>query len=295
MRYENAYKSVVEFLGSDAGSGFDLTDAQVEELAERLVMRIKPDFVMEPAAVEPHAAALFPKPDEDYVKRTSGRVVPPRQQQPKQTREQQIEAIRDFLNTKWNLVAPGCLLPIPAQSKVNHKLFFDEVNARAARGELIRADYLADIAGGLFQRGLLEKTPVPVEVVPPPPPPSPAEQARELAKKQYAVDRSLNNSETSPIRGAREAAKPLVQPKVALTEEQRQAKEAANRETDAIIAEALSRVNGYMSYSHSKTYSGRSALKAAFERAMDEGLPASDVLRAVEAEASRLTDSGSIR
>lgn len=287
MKYENAYRSVVEFLGSNVGSEFDLTDAQAEELAKRLVTRVKVDIVMQPEAVLSHAEALFPKPDEDYLRRQQQK-----SQQPKQAHAEAVEVIRQFLNNDWASVAPGCLLP--TVSKINHKLFFDAVNASANKNGFVRRDHLANIAGYLFQHALLEKAAAPAEP-PPPPPPSPQEQARELAKKQYDFGRKINDRDTSPIKGAKEAAKMLVDHKPVLTESQRLALNAKKREDDAIIAEALRRVEGYQGYSHSRSFSGRGQLREVFKKAMDEGLPASDVLRAVEAEASRLTDSGSIR
>ena len=282
---ENAYRSVVAFMGSDASEGFDLTDAQAEELTKRLMMRVKVDVVLEPEATLPHASALFPPPDPDYVRRTTS------QQKPKQTHEQAVAVITDFLNTKWGLVAPGCLLP--TVSKINHAAFFDAVNAWAKQGGLIRADYLADIAASLFQRGALEKTPAPVEVVPPPPPPPPT--PRELEQKRVKFERSLNDSSTSPIRGAKENARLLVPKSAPLTEEAKAALNEKAARDNAIVNEALSRISNFAGASHSRTYSGRVALREVFQAAMNEGKPAEEVLRAVEAEADRLAGNSSIR
>ena len=79
MKYELAYQSAANFAVSDEVQGFDLSEEQVAELAKRIARRVKLDLIMTPHAVLPHAEALFPKPDEDYVRRTNGRVVPPRQ------------------------------------------------------------------------------------------------------------------------------------------------------------------------------------------------------------------------
>lgn len=300
MKYENAYRSVLQFLESDVSDGFDLDDAQAEALAKRLVMRVSVDVIMQPEAVLPHAEALFLKPDEDYTRRQQ------QSQQPKQTRDEILKVCAKFFNvdanhpekkTFWECVCPLNPPPITKDatvgSEINRKVFFTEVDKFVAAGKPIRIDVLTDIAACLSRANQLERYPAPAE--PPPPPPSPQELAREQAKKLASFERALNDPTKSPIRGAKESAQPLIQPKAVLTEQQLAAKEAANREIDAIIAEAMSRVNGYSSYSHSKTYSGRAALKAVFEQAMNDGLSAPDVLRAVEAEASRLTDSGSIR
>lgn len=286
MKYENAYRSAVQFMESNESKEFDLSEAQVEELAKRIAMRVKVDIVMQPEAVLSHATALFPPPDPDYVRRTTP---------PKQSREQAIAVIVDFLNHGWKLVAPGCLLPTDA-SKTNHKLFFDEVNARFARGELIRQDFLADIGANLFHSGVLEKEKPASPVVPAPPPPSsPQEQARELAKKIAAQERSLNDRTKSPIRGAREAAEPLISSKVVLTEGAKAALNEKAARDNAIVQEALSRINTFTGYSHSKTYSGRAALREVFKSEMDLGKSAEDVLAAVEAEADRLAGNSSVR
>lgn len=299
MKYENAYRSVVEFLGSDAGSGFDLTDAQVEELAKRLVMRVKPDLVMEPAAVESHAAALFPKPDPDYVRRTT----PPSQQ--KQTREEILKVCAKFFNvdanhpekkTFWECVCPLNPPPITKEatvgSEINRRIFFAEVDKFVAAGKPIRIDVLTDIAAYLSRANQLERYPAPVEVVPPPTPPS----ERDLHNEQVARDRAMNQRDMSPIKGAKEKATPLItEHKAVLTEEQRVALNAKKREDDATIAEALSRINGYSSYSHSRTYSGRAQLREVFQASMDSGKSAEDVLAAVVAKIDVLTDNGSVR
>lgn len=279
ISFQNALRSVTQFIGSDVSDGFDLDDAQVDTLAKRLTMRCKVDIVMSPEAILPFAAETFPELVKDDE--------PPKQQ--KQTREQAIAVITAFLNNDWASIAPGCLLP--TVSKINHKLFFDGVNASANRNGFVRRDHLADIAGGLFQRGLLEKIAAPAEP-PPPPPPPPTEN--DLNNKRVAFEQSLNDPTKSPIRGAKENALPLV-PKVTLTEEQKQAANEKAARDNAIVNEALSRISNFAGASHSRTYSGRAALRSVFQAAMDEGKPAEEVLRAVEAEANRLAGNSSIR
>lgn len=291
MKYENAYRSVLQFVGSDIGDGFDLDDAQAEELAKRLVHRVSVDVVLEPSAVLPHAEALFPKSDPDYMRRTNGRVVPPREKQPKQTHAEAVEVIRQFLNNDWASIAPGCLLP--TVSRINHKLFFDGVNASANKNGFVRRDHLADIAGGLFQRGLLEKAAAAAPAEPPPPPPPPT--VNDLNNKRVAFERKLNDRDTHPVRGAQEKAQPLVDRKPVLTEEQRLALNEQKRADDSKIAEAQRLISLFTAGSHTKTFSGRTAAQAAFREAMDAGKSAADVLRAVETKIDQITDNGSIR
>lgn len=303
MKYENAYRSVVQFMESGQSNGFDLSDSQVEELAKRLVMRVKVDVVMTPEAVLPHAEALFPKPDADYVRRNSP------QQQQKQTREEILKVCAKFFNvdanhpekkTFWECVCPLNPPPITKEaqvgSEINRKIFFAEVDKFVAAGKPIRIDVLTDIAAYLSRANQLERYPAPVEVVPPPPPPSPQEQARELAKKQYDFGRKINDRDTSPIKGAKEQAQLLGKPVASvLTEEQRVALNEKKRADDAVIAEAQHRISTFTGRNHSRTFSGRAELTSIFTAAMDEGVDANEVLARVDQAIDRLTPNSSIR
>lgn len=282
MKYEDAQNSVLAYLGSDIGR--DLDEDQAEQLTRKLTYTVRNNGPIVPEAVAVHADQLFPESEEDEMQR----VVPPRQ--PRQSREQAIAVITDFLNTKWGLVAPGCLLPTPTESKINHKLFFDEVNAWVKQGGLVRADYLADMVAKL--RGLLEKPapPQPV-VVEPPAPPSP----REIAQKQYALDRRLNNRDTSPIRGAKAKAASLTPNSAPLTEEAKAAINGKNEADNEIIQTALWRVNNFLGHTHGRTASGRAALKETFENAMNEGKTAQEVLEVVVSKIDELAGNSSIR
>lgn len=302
MQYENAYRSVVQYVGSNIGK--DLSEEQVEKLTRKLTHTVRNSITeMIPEAVAPHAEQLFPElfDQGEGDMQQHQRVVPPRDR--KQTREEIFAVCAKFFNvdanhpekkTYWECVCPLNPPPITKKatvgSEINRKVFFAEVDKFVAAGKLIRIDVLTDIAACLSRANQLERYPAPVEVVPPPPPPS----ARDLHNQQVARDRAMNDPSTSPLKGAKESAKLLVRPTV-LTEAQKTALNAKAARDNAIVQEALSRINGYTGYSHSRTYSGRAALRSVFQAAMDEGKPAEEVLRVVEAEANRLAGNSSIR
>lgn len=104
----------------------------------------------------------------------------------------------------------------------------------------------------------------------------------------------MNDRETSPLKGAKESAK-IQDHKPVLTEAQRVELNIKKRAEDSLVAEALSRVDGYSSYSHSKTFSGRAQLRETFKEAMDAGKSAREVLDAVVAKIDQLVDNGSVR
>ena len=289
MKYEDAQNSVLTYLGSDIGR--DLDEDQVEQLTRKLTYTVRNNGPIVPEAVAVHVDQLFPEREEDEnMHRTSAAPV-----KQKQSRDEITKTLSDFFNKGlWSLVAPGCPPPITQDakigSKINHAAFFAQVNGMIARGDLIRADYLSEIVVNLFQRGLLEKYPEPSQVIEPPTPPT----AREIAQKQYALDRILNQRDTSPIRGAKEKAA-LISPKVTLTEEQKTAQNEKAARDNSIIQDAISRINTFTGASHSRTYSGRAALRETFQTAMDEGKTAEEVLAAVESKADQLAGNSSIR
>jgi len=80
-----------------------------------------------------------------------------------------------------------------------------------------------------------------------------------------------------------------------LTEQQRVALNAKNERDNQIIADVQSRISNYTGATHSKTYAGRDALKATFIDAMNKGLGAEAVQKAVEAKLDSLAGNSSAR
>lgn len=277
---ENAYRSVVAFIGSDAGEGFDLDDEQVEKLAKHLRGAVKVDVVMVPEAVLPHATELFPhmgRQSEEEIKEVANRYA---------------------ASGHWQQVSAGYAPPWGVgASKANFLLLANAIKDFRATGKRLRVDHIAEIVFALANRGVLERVPqtVVVETAAPPPPPTPAELAREKAKKIAAKERSLQNRDVSPIRGAKSQPAVLADHKDVLTEAQKEEINAKNNADNEIIQTALWRLNTFTGRTHGHTASGRAVLKATFEESMDAGLAAQAVLDAVVAKIDQLTDSGSIR
>lgn len=288
MRYENAQQSVLNYVASDLGR--DLDDAQVEKLTQYLARTQRVEVIMLPEAVEPHVVDLFGDAEDE---------VPSRQPQ-KQTRAEALQVLADFFNSgEWEKVAPGTIPGIVSHdgvtkiaSMINHRAFVQAVDAHVSKGGLVRRDHLSGILLDLFLSGALERSPQTVEPAPPPPPPS----ARDLHNAQVKRDKAMNDASTSPIKGAKSKPAPLVDDhKPTLTEEQKQAANEKAARDNAIVQEALSRINTYAGSSHSRTYSGRAALREAFQEAMDSVKTAEEVLAAVDARANQLAGNSSIR
>jgi len=70
---------------------------------------------------------------------------------------------------------------------------------------------------------------------------------------------------------------------------------AKNAQDDQIILDVQSRIANYTSYNHSKTYSGRDALKQTFVNAMNRRLSAEQVQKEVEAKIDSMAGNNSIR
>lgn len=296
MKYEDAKQSALDYMASDISR--DLDDVQVEQLIRHLANstfgtatatgHVPHNGPIRPQAVANIVAKLFPVQKHQ-------RVVPPREQQPKQTHDEILAEIAAYFNQGWwSQIAPGTIPAVTTDakigSKINHAAFFDAVTARINRGEQINRDSLNVIVLNLFQRGLLEK-PQPV-VAPPPPPPT----QNDLNNDRVRRDRAMNDPSKSPIKGSKESAKPLVtEHKSVLTEEQRVALNEKKRTDDAVIAEAQHRISNHTGYNHGQTFSHRRQLEEVFRQAMDEGVEAKEVLSRVVEKIDSLVDNGSVR
>jgi hypothetical protein len=80
-----------------------------------------------------------------------------------------------------------------------------------------------------------------------------------------------------------------------MLEEQKQALNTKTEKDNAIIADVQSRINTFTGATHSKTYSGRDALKQTFVDAMNKGLSAEQVQKAVEAKLDSFAGNNSVR
>lgn len=229
----------------------------------------------------------------------STRVVPPRKAV-QQTRQDIAQIIDAYVRSgHWQSVASEFVTPWKGSgsngavgSRTNYVFLARAVHDHLAAGKPLRLTDIMEIVHALAQSGVLERHPqvqvveVPVE--------APEPSARELHNRQVRIDRAMNDRETSPIRGAKEKAKPLLKPTTNTNLAEAEASEKAARE-NAIVNEALSRINTFTGHTHGRTASGRAALREAFQMAMDQGLSAKEVLAAVETKASELAGNSSIR
>lgn len=271
-----------------------LEDEEVDKLLEELVDR---QYSSPPKTVANIVRRLFPHHFSGEKNMSTNRVVPPRKPQaapPQQSIEDVVQVVKKYEQTgHWQSCASQ--FESPARSKANFVLLANAIKDFRETGKHIRVADICDIVLRLASAGVFERvptvqvveTPKPVEVAPEP-------DARELHNRQVKIERAMNDRDTSPIKGAKERPQQLIKPIDNSNVAEAAASEKAARE-NAIVQEALSRINTFTGHSHSRTASGRAAMREEFQAAMNEGKPAEEVLAAVEAEASRLSGNSSIR
>lgn len=298
MRREAAERAIKQWVHSKYFHA-TLSDDEYTVLLTSLMG--SPSGMTSPAVVNDILQRLYPQHENFTGEKnmSTTRVVPSlesRTAPPRQTDDAVIaEAVKYTRSGHWENCLSEYAVPYKVEngllnigSKTNYALFLSILR------EIPRPVRVADIMERVMQaRAVFERVPQtvvvekPVEVAPEP-------DARELHNRQVKIDRAMNDRDTSPIRGAKEKAQPLIKPIDNSNLAEAAASEKAAQD-NAIINEALSRINMFTGHSHSRTASGRASMREVFQAAMNEGKSASEVSAAVEAEASRLSGDSSIR
>lgn len=297
MRRESAERAIRQWVRSKYFKAA-LTDDEYNVLATSLMGT--PNHIMAtPSVVNDILQRLFPQ-HENFTgsgekNMSTNRVVPPlasRAAAP-QSVEDIVQVVKKYEQTgHWQSCASQ--FESPARSKANFALLANAIKDFRATGQHLRVDHVAEIVMRLASAGVFERVPTvqavevakPVEVAPEP-------DARELHNRQVRIEKSLQDRTTSPIRGAREKAAPLLKTDNTNIVESAASEKAA--QDNNTISIAISRIDAFRGHSHSRTASGKAQLRAVFQEQMDNGASAEAVLAAVEAEANKLVDSGSIR
>lgn len=297
MSREDTQKVRAWLVSKYVNIGSDEIDALLAELEAR-------GMAAEPKVIDRILRRRFPESfSKESSMSTSTRVVPPREKPqaaapPPQT-PQELEAVmKAYVATNhWQTVAPNSAPPWA----FNGDLMFvgSRTNLALLKAKLkemgvqrIRVTDIQEAVFALVEANVFARTPQVQVVEKPVEAPKPSE--RELHNRQVRIERALNDRSTSPIRGAKESAKPLIKPTTNSNLAEAAASEKAERE-NAIVNEALSRINTFTGHTHGRTASGRAALRETFQIAMDQGLSAKEVLAAVETKASELAGNSSIR
>jgi hypothetical protein len=212
----------------------------------------------------------------------------------KQTPEKRTEILRDYFLNDFPRCFPDLEPILDADGKVlcipSYALMFDLIR----NAEFLRKDIINEILLGLYENGLLVKKPevieriVEVERKP---------TAEEIAKaKKDKFEREAAHGFHQEARNQRtELDRDDQYKKPPMTEGQKQAQNAKAERENQIIADVQSRINSYTGATHSKTYSARDALKQTFVDAMNKGLSAEQVQKAVEAKLDSFAGNNSVR
>lgn len=294
MRREDTQKVRAWLVSKYVNIGSDEIDALLAELESR-------GMAAEPKVIDRILRRRFPESfsREEKSMSTTGRAVPPREKPqapappPSPQTAQELETImKQYVDTNhWQTLCPNSAQPWTFRDGVMYvgsrtNLALLKAKLKEMGVQRIRVTDIQEAVNALALAGVFERIPQ-VQAPPPPPPPKPKPTA-------YELDRLMNQRDSHPVKGAKEAAKPLLKP-VDNTNVAERARSAEAARENSIINEALSHINGYSGYSHSRTFSGRAALREVFQTAMDAGKPAEEVLDAVATKINQLAGDSSVR
>lgn len=276
-----------------------LKDEEVDQLLAELVDR---QYASPPKVVFEIVKRMFPHRIEEknmsstrVVPKLSSRAAPPTPP-PQSARDIDAEFTSYAQTNHWELVASQFAKPYVLQngrpfigSRTNMQLLKNKLTAMGL--QRIGADDIKAAVNELVRAGVFERMPV---QAPPPPPPSADELAREAHNKTVRIERKLNDRDTSPIRGAKEKAQPLLKPVTNTNVAEQIASEKAAAD-NATVREAQRLISVFTGSSHARTFSGRAHLESVLMAALDEGVGAQEALARVQQAVDKLQDSGSIR
>lgn len=210
-----------------------------------------------------------------------------------QTAAERVEVLRDYFTNDFPRCFPHLEQILDANGKItcrpSYVLMFD-----AIRGlEFVRKDLINEILLDLDSKELLVRKNVIERIVEVEKQPDP--KVEKKRKFQEAHDAGLLNSAKHNRNELDDEWNHGKSAPLPLTEPQKQALNAKTAHDNQIIADVQSRINNFTGTTHSKTYSGRDALKQTFVDAMNKRLSAEAVQKAVEAKIDSMAGNNSVR